>query len=100
MNVKTTGTIKFNNLKHVQHDKGHLVAVSRSGELSVLDLTGRERERRIVSFLPRVRLLQAPFRVVTKQVYSSIVRPMRRACQTLSLLMTPVAATATTSPTR
>jgi len=43
--VKTTGTIKFNNLKHVQHDKGHLVAVSRSGELSVLDLTGRERER-------------------------------------------------------
>ena len=43
--VKTTGTVKFNNLKHVQHDKGHLVAVSRSGELSVLDLTGRERER-------------------------------------------------------
>ncbi len=43
--VKTTGTIKFNNLKHVQHDKGHLVAVSRSGELSVLDNHGRERER-------------------------------------------------------
>jgi DNA-directed RNA polymerase subunit beta' len=29
----------------VQHANGHLVAVSRSGELSVLDLTGRERER-------------------------------------------------------
>jgi DNA-directed RNA polymerase subunit beta' len=43
--VKTTGTVKFNNLKHVQHANGHLVAVSRSGELSVLDLTGRERER-------------------------------------------------------
>ncbi len=43
--VKTTGHVKFNNLKFVQHDKGHLVAVSRSGELSVLDLTGRERER-------------------------------------------------------
>ena len=43
--VKTTGNVKFNNLKFVQHANGHLVAVSRSGELSVLDLTGRERER-------------------------------------------------------
>ncbi|WP_133479878.1 DNA-directed RNA polymerase subunit beta' [Cognatilysobacter segetis] len=43
--VKTTGTIKFNNLKHVEHANGHLVAVSRSGELSVLDAHGRERER-------------------------------------------------------
>ncbi|MGH8073147.1 MAG: DNA-directed RNA polymerase subunit beta', partial [Lysobacter sp.] len=43
--VKTTGSIKFNNLKHVSHTNGHLVAVSRSGELSVLDNHGRERER-------------------------------------------------------
>ncbi|MBS0577469.1 MAG: DNA-directed RNA polymerase subunit beta', partial [Proteobacteria bacterium] len=43
--VKTTGHIKFNNLKTVQHADGHLVAVSRSGELSVLDSAGRERER-------------------------------------------------------
>ncbi|PZQ09234.1 MAG: DNA-directed RNA polymerase subunit beta' [Rhodanobacter denitrificans] len=43
--VKTTGTIKFNNLKTVQHAAGHLVAVSRSGELSVMDAHGRERER-------------------------------------------------------
>jgi DNA-directed RNA polymerase subunit beta' len=43
--VKTTGTIKFNNLKHVEHASGHLVAVSRSGVLSVLDGHGRERER-------------------------------------------------------
>ncbi|MCL6620092.1 DNA-directed RNA polymerase subunit beta' [Thermomonas hydrothermalis] len=43
--VKTTGSIKFNNLKFVQHADGHLVAVSRSGELSVLDTHGRERER-------------------------------------------------------
>ncbi|HZH43080.1 MAG TPA: DNA-directed RNA polymerase subunit beta' [Lysobacter sp.] len=43
--VKTTGTIKFNNLKHVDHANGHLVAVSRSGEVSVLDPHGRERER-------------------------------------------------------
>ena len=43
--VKTTGSIKFNNLKHVRHAGGHFVAVSRSGELSVLDPHGRERER-------------------------------------------------------
>jgi DNA-directed RNA polymerase subunit beta' len=43
--VKTTGSIKFNNLKHVAHASGSLVAVSRSGELSVLDAHGRERER-------------------------------------------------------
>ncbi len=43
--VKTTGSIKFNNLKTVNHNAGHLVAVSRSGELSVMDVHGRERER-------------------------------------------------------
>ncbi|MFN9730934.1 MAG: DNA-directed RNA polymerase subunit beta' [Pseudomonadota bacterium] len=43
--VKTTGTLKFNNVKTVQHAAGHLVAVSRSGELSVMDAHGRERER-------------------------------------------------------
>src|SRR5574343_227118 len=43
--IKTTGSVKFNNLKYVTHADGHLVAVSRSGEISVLDPTGRERER-------------------------------------------------------
>jgi DNA-directed RNA polymerase subunit beta' len=43
--VKTTGTLKFNNLKTVQHGNGNLVAVSRSGELSIMDGHGRERER-------------------------------------------------------
>jgi len=43
--VKTTGSIKFNNLKTVQHASGNLTVVSRSGELSVLDGHGRERER-------------------------------------------------------
>ncbi|WP_397596364.1 DNA-directed RNA polymerase subunit beta' [Silanimonas sp.] len=43
--VKTTGSIKFTHLKTVAHSAGHLVAVSRSGELSVLDPMGRERER-------------------------------------------------------
>src|SRR5690349_20733134 len=45
VSVKTTGTLKFNNLKTVQHAQGHLVAVSRSGEVSVIDANGRERER-------------------------------------------------------
>ncbi len=43
--VKTTGSLKFTNLKTVAHHSGHLVAVSRSGELSVMDAHGRERER-------------------------------------------------------
>ena len=43
--VKTTGSVKFTNLKSVEHSAGHLVAVSRSGEISVLDPHGRERER-------------------------------------------------------
>jgi DNA-directed RNA polymerase subunit beta' len=43
--VKTNGSLKFNNVKTVQHAAGHLVAVSRSGELSVMDAHGRERER-------------------------------------------------------
>ncbi|MGN6481663.1 DNA-directed RNA polymerase subunit beta', partial [Luteibacter sp.] len=43
--VRTTGSLKFNNLKSVEHSAGHLVAVSRSGEVSVIDVNGRERER-------------------------------------------------------
>ncbi len=43
--VKSTGTIKLNNLKTVMNKDGHLVAVSRSGEISVIDEHGRERER-------------------------------------------------------
>ncbi len=43
--VKTTGNLKFNNLKTVHHKQGHLVAVSRSGEVSLIDSHGRERER-------------------------------------------------------
>jgi DNA-directed RNA polymerase subunit beta' len=43
--LKTKGTLKFNNLKTVKHSQGHLVAVSRSGEVSLIDTNGRERER-------------------------------------------------------
>ncbi|GIX35275.1 MAG: DNA-directed RNA polymerase subunit beta' [Lysobacteraceae bacterium] len=43
--VRTSGTIKYNNLKTVEHASGARVAVSRSGEISVMDAHGRERER-------------------------------------------------------
>ena len=43
--VKSAGTIKLNNIKTVINKEGNLVAVSRSGEVSVIDEHGRERER-------------------------------------------------------
>jgi len=44
--VMNDGTVRLHNLKFVERKKdGYLVAVSRSGELSVLDTLGRERER-------------------------------------------------------
>jgi len=43
--VKHGGTIRLHNLKHVEQESGNLVAVSRSGEMSVADDNGRERER-------------------------------------------------------
>jgi len=43
--VKSGGTIKLHNIKTVRHESGKWVAVSRSGELTVLDEHGRERER-------------------------------------------------------
>jgi DNA-directed RNA polymerase subunit beta' len=43
--VRNKGIIRFHHIKTVQHEKGHLVAVSRSGEIGVVDDFGRERER-------------------------------------------------------
>ncbi|NEX18660.1 MAG: DNA-directed RNA polymerase subunit beta' [Halochromatium sp.] len=43
--VKGAGTIKLHNIKTVQHHSGNLVAVSRSGELTVSDEKGLEKER-------------------------------------------------------
>ncbi|MDX1571641.1 MAG: DNA-directed RNA polymerase subunit beta', partial [Xanthomonadales bacterium] len=43
--TKSAGTVRLHNLKTVKHGDGHLVAVSRSGELSLVDKHGRERER-------------------------------------------------------
>ncbi len=43
--VMNDGKVRIHNLKTVENVDGNLVAVSRSGELSVLDKLGRERER-------------------------------------------------------
>ncbi|MET0050190.1 MAG: DNA-directed RNA polymerase subunit beta', partial [Candidatus Thiodiazotropha sp.] len=43
--VKAPGTAKLHNIKTVKHSSGHLVATSRSGELTIVDDVGRERER-------------------------------------------------------
>ena len=43
--VKNAGTIHLSNMKTVENTRGELVVVSRSGELIVNDLNGRERER-------------------------------------------------------
>ena len=43
--IKSNGVAKLNNIKTVAHHKGYLVAVSRSGEISVINELGRERER-------------------------------------------------------
>ena len=43
--IKSSGTVRLHNIKTVKHAKGHMVAVSRSGEVAVLDANGRERER-------------------------------------------------------
>ncbi len=43
--VKNTGTVHLSNMKTVENVKGGLVVVSRSGELIVNDVNGRERER-------------------------------------------------------
>ena len=49
--VRTKGTIKLNNLKTVEHhESGNLVVVSRSGDLNVIDSSGRECERYKIAY--------------------------------------------------
>jgi len=43
--LKFKGNIRFHNIKSVQHSSGKFIAVSRSGELHLIDDNGRERER-------------------------------------------------------
>ncbi len=45
IHVKNAGQIRLHNIKTVANKNGNLVAVSRSGELGVIDDAGRERER-------------------------------------------------------
>jgi len=43
--VKGGGVLRLHNIKTVTHKKGYMVAVSRSGEIGVIDEHGREKER-------------------------------------------------------
>jgi len=43
--VKAGGIARLHNIKTVKHSSGNLVATSRSGELTIVDEVGRERER-------------------------------------------------------
>jgi DNA-directed RNA polymerase subunit beta' len=45
ISIKNKGVVKLNNIKTVHHQNGYLIAVSRSGEISVMNEHGRERER-------------------------------------------------------
>ena len=49
--VKTSGTVRFQNIKFVKHHKTkHIIATSRSGQLLVIDSNGREVERYKISY--------------------------------------------------
>ena len=54
--IKSGGSIRLHNLKTVRHHSGNLVAVSRSGELTVLDDKGLEKERYKVPYGATVRV--------------------------------------------
>jgi len=43
--VNSTGTIRMHNIKYVTNAEKKLVAISRSGEISVIDKSGKEKER-------------------------------------------------------
>ena len=43
--VKNAGTVNLHNVKYVEHSNTNLIVVSRSGELSLSDDVGREKER-------------------------------------------------------
>ncbi|MBT3346895.1 MAG: DNA-directed RNA polymerase subunit beta' [Thiotrichales bacterium] len=45
VDVNNRGIVHLHNVRSVQHADGHFVAVSRSGEISVVDEVGLERER-------------------------------------------------------
>jgi DNA-directed RNA polymerase subunit beta' len=51
---KSAGRVRLHNIKTVEHRDGYVVAVSRSGELTILDSNGRERERYKVPYGARI----------------------------------------------
>ncbi|MBF0471801.1 MAG: DNA-directed RNA polymerase subunit beta', partial [Gammaproteobacteria bacterium] len=51
---KNPGVVRLHNIKTIQHRDGYFVAVSRSGELTVIDNSGRERERYKVPYGARI----------------------------------------------
>ncbi|MDQ2994171.1 MAG: DNA-directed RNA polymerase subunit beta', partial [Pseudomonadota bacterium] len=65
--VKTTGIAKLHNMKTVKHREKHLVVVSRSGELTVVDEQGRERERYKVPYGARLSI-ETESKVIPGQV--------------------------------
>ena len=56
--VRNKGTLRFHNVKTVSHEKGYLVAVSRSGEIGVVDEFGRERERYKIPFGAQIGIVE------------------------------------------
>ncbi|MBK5968161.1 MULTISPECIES: DNA-directed RNA polymerase subunit beta' [Thiorhodovibrio] len=54
--VKSSGSVRLHNIKTVEHHSGNLVAVSRSGELTVLDAKGLEKERYKIPYGATVRV--------------------------------------------
>ena len=56
--VRNKGTLRFHNIKTVAHEKGYLVAVSRSGEIGVVDEFGRERERYKIPYGAQINVVE------------------------------------------
>src|SRR5881227_2040012 len=50
LDVKTTGTVRFNNLQTVKSKSGDLVVMNRQGSIAVVDDKGREKERYAVVY--------------------------------------------------
>ena len=45
IDIKNSGKVKFHNVKAITNSSSKLVSVSRSGEIGIIDSTGREKER-------------------------------------------------------
>ncbi len=54
--VKINGTVRLHNIKLVEHAAGYSVAVSRSGEMTIIDENGRERERYKVPYGAKINI--------------------------------------------